>query len=167
MCVACACVCVCGPSISLDPSGLHPDAKLWEVLSAVDLAGHVKGHLSNGLDAHVAEGGENWSAGQRQLLCLARALLEQTKLLVMDEATSNIDPQTDDHIQAMLQGAFNECAVLTIAHRIDTIMWYDKVLVLDQGSVLEYDSPKVLAHQAGSAFGALLAEYRKGKRSDL
>ena len=133
----------------------------------MDLATHVKGHLAGGLDAHVAEGGENWSAGQRQLLCLARALLEKTKLLVMDEATSNIDPHTDDKIQAMLKGAFDDCAVLTIAHRIDTIMWYDKVLVLDQGTVLEYDAPKILANEAGSAFGALLAEYRKGKSSEL
>jgi len=150
---------------SLDPFGIYSDALLWEALTAVDLAAHIKAHLSGGLEADVAQGGENWSAGQRQLLCLARALLEKPKLMVMDEATSNIDSKTDDKIQAMLQSAFVECSVLTIAHRIDTIMWYDKVLVLDQGSVLEYDSPKDLAQKEGSAFGALLAEYSKGKKN--
>ena len=97
------------------------------------------------------------------MLCMARALLERPKVLIMDEATSNIDGNTDNKIQEMLKTQFDDCTVLTIAHRIDTIMWYDKVLVLDHGKVREYDDPKVLASQAGSEFGALLQEYRKGR----
>ena len=81
----------------------------------------------------------------------------------MDEATSNIDGNTDSKIQEMLKGAFKDCTVLSIAHRIDTIMWYDKVLVLDHGKVLEYDSPESLSKTEGSDFKALLTEYRKGR----
>ena len=154
-------------AFSLDPSGGYSDAQLWGALEAVDMSAFITTSLEGGLDAEIAEGGENLSAGQRQLLCMARALLERPKLLVMDEATSNIDGKTDEKIQAMLKKAFEECTVLTIAHRIDTITWYDRVLVLDQGRVLEYDAPGALASKEGSAFGALLAEYRKGKGSGL
>ena len=76
---------------------------------------------------------------------MARALLEHSKILIMDEATSNIDGNTDNVIQTMLKEVFADCTVLTIAHRIDTILWYDKVLVLDQGEIVEYDSPEVLS----------------------
>jgi len=147
---------------SLDPSGTVSSEKLWAALESVDMKPHIE-NMEGGLDAEIAEGGENLSAGQRQLLCMARALLETPRLLIMDEATSNIDNKTDDKIQSMLKDAFSECSVLTIAHRIDTITWYDRVLVLDQGRVLEYDSPGVLAKTAGSEFSALLDEYRKGK----
>ena len=123
---------------------------------------HVES-MENKLDSNVVQGGENISAGQRQLLCMARALLENPKVLIMDEATSNIDGKTDNKIQTMLKEAFKECTVLTIAHRIDTILWYDKVLVMDKGKVLEYDSPKVLSTKDGSEFKALLTEYRKGR----
>ena len=122
---------------------------------------HVES-MENKLDSNIVQGGENISAGQRQLLCMARALLENPKVLIMDEATSNIDGKTDNKIQTMLKEAFKECTVLTIAHRIDTILWYDKVLVMDKGKVLEYDSPKVLSTKDGSEFKALLTEYRKG-----
>ena len=123
---------------------------------------HVES-MENKLDSNIVQGGENISAGQRQLLCMARALLENPKVLIMDEATSNIDGKTDNKIQTMLKEAFTECTVLTIAHRIDTILWYDKVLVMDKGKVLEYDSPKVLSTKDGSEFKALLTEYRKGR----
>ena len=123
---------------------------------------HVES-MENKLDSNIVQGGENISAGQRQLLCMARALLENPKVLIMDEATSNIDGKTDNKIQTMLKEAFKECTVLTIAHRIDTILWYDKVLVMDKGKVLEYDSPKVLSTIDGSEFKALLTEYRKGR----
>jgi ABC-type multidrug transport system fused ATPase/permease subunit len=148
---------------SLDPCGTtYSDEQLWGALDRVDMKTYVEA-TSEGLDTEIVEGGENLSAGQRQLLCMARALLETPKVLVMDEATSNIDGKTDEKIQSMLKDAFKECTVLTIAHRIDTIVWYDKVLVLDGGEVLEYDDPKVLANRPESAFAGLLGEYRKGK----
>jgi ABC-type multidrug transport system fused ATPase/permease subunit len=147
---------------SLDPSGLFAEDRLWGALEAVGMKSFVT-QGEGGLDADVAEGGENLSAGQRQLLCMARALLESPRVLIMDEATSNIDGQTDERIQTMLKEKFSECTVLTIAHRIDTIMWYDRVLVLDHGKVLEFDTPSVLSKRPGSAFGALLNEYKEGK----
>jgi ABC-type multidrug transport system fused ATPase/permease subunit len=147
---------------SLDPAGDYSDEHLWGALERVGMMAYIEG-TQNGLDAEIVEGGENLSAGQRQLLCMARALLETPKVLVMDEATSNIDGKTDDKIQSMLKDSFKECTVLTIAHRIDTIVWYDKVLVLDGGEILEYDDPKALAKKTGSAFGSLLDEHRRGK----
>ena len=147
---------------SLDPGNLYSDDQLWNALDSVDMKDHVKA-LENGLNYEIVDGGENLSAGQRQLLCMARALLESPKVLIMDEATSNIDGNTDSKIQEMLKGAFKDCTVLSIAHRIDTIMWYDKVLVLDHGKVLEYDSPESLSKTEGSEFKALLTEYRKGR----
>ena len=142
---------------------LYTDDQIWNALELVDCKRHVETEMKNGLDSEIVEGGENLSAGQRQLLCMARALLEKPKVLIMDEATSNIDGKTDNQIQEMLKTQFKDCTVLTIAHRIDTIMWYDKVLVLDHGKVLEYDEPNILANKTDSEFSALLTEYRKGR----
>lgn len=148
---------------SLDPAGKYTEEQLWAALEGVGLKQFFTEQVEGGLEADVAAGGENLSAGQRQLLCMARALLEKPSVLIMDEATSNIDGQTDERIQTMLRNSFSECTVISIAHRIDTIMWYDRVLVLEAGRVLEYDSPSTLAARPGSAFGALLDEYREGK----
>merc|ERR1711953_1525806 len=147
---------------SLDPANQYSDAELWRALDSIGMKSHVEG-MPSGLEATIEGGGENLSAGQRQLLCMARALLEKPKLLIMDEATSNIDGKSDGKIQVMLKEAFKDCTVLTIAHRIDTILWYDKVLVLDHGKVLEYGSPEDLSKNEDSAFKALLMEYQKGR----
>lgn len=146
---------------SLDPGNRHSDAELWQVLVDIGMKGHVES-MPDRLDATIERGGENLSVGQRQLLCMARVLLEKSRLLIMDEATSSIDRVSDGKIQSMLQSKFQDCTVLTIAHRIDTILWYDKVLVLDQGRVLEFDSPENLSNR-DSEFKALLAEYQKGR----
>ena len=147
---------------SLDPAHQRSDAELWKALESIGMRDHVEG-MTGGLDASITGGGENLSAGQRQLLCMARALLERTRILIMDEATSNIDGASDGKIQTMLKEAFRGCTVLTIAHRIDTILWYDKALVLDDGKILEFGAPSELSKRKNSEFGALLAEFRKGR----
>lgn len=100
----------------------------------------------------VTEGGENLSVGQRQLICLSRALLRKTKILILDEATAAVDLETDDLIQRTIRTEFKNCTVLTIAHRLNTIMDSDRVVVLDQGRIVEFDSPSSLLKQQQSIF---------------
>lgn len=108
--------------------------------------------LPSGLNHEIAEGGENLSVGQRQLICLARALLRKTKILILDEATAAVDLETDDLIQRTIKSEFNDCTVLTIAHRLNTIMDSDRVILLDKGSIAEFDSPTNLLSRPNSIF---------------
>ena len=94
---------------------MYTDDQIWNALELVDCKRHVETEMKNGLDSEIVEGGENLSAGQRQLLCMARALLEKPKVLIMDEATSNIDGKTDNQIQEMLKTQFKDCTVLTLS----------------------------------------------------
>ena len=103
----------------------------------------------------IFSGGENLSVGQRQLVCLARALLRKTKILILDEATAAVDLETDDLIQATIRKEFKDCTVLTIAHRLNTIMDYDKIMVLDKGLIAEYDSPDQLMENSNSIFHSM------------
>ena len=98
-------------------------------------------NLPQGLQHQINEGGSNLSVGQRQLMCLARALLRKTKVLILDEATAAVDLETDDLVQATIRQEFSECTVITIAHRLNTIMDSNRVMVLDQGNIAEFDSP--------------------------
>ncbi|KAG0006808.1 hypothetical protein BGZ65_003355 [Modicella reniformis] len=111
--------------------------------AAITVPANAKGgHISfSNLDNSVSEGGSNFSQGQRQLLCMARALLRNSKIIVMDEATASVDFATDKAIQSAIQQEFENSSVICIAHRLNTIITYDKVLVLDHGQVLEYDTP--------------------------
>ena len=103
----------------------------------------------------LAKGGENLSVGQRQLVCLARALLRKTKILILDEATAAVDLETDDLIQATIRKEFKDSTILTIAHRLNTIMDFDKIMVLDEGSIAEYDSPNHLLEDGESIFHSM------------
>lgn len=111
--------------------------------------------LAAGLQHEVTEGGENLSVGQRQLICLARALLRKTKVLILDEATAAIDLETDDLIQKTIRSEFKGCTVLTIAHRLNTIMDSDRIVVLDKGVIVEFDSPKNLLSNPNSIFSSM------------
>lgn len=104
------------------------------------------------MNHEVSEGGENLSVGQRQLVCLARALLRKTKVLILDEATAAVDLETDDLIQRTIRTEFLNCTVLTIAHRLNTIMDSDRVLVLDKGAIKEYAPPSDLLKNKNSIF---------------
>lgn len=128
---------------NLDPFNKHNDEELWKALEVSHLKSFVSG-LSDGLQHKITEGGENLSVGQRQLVCLARALLRKSKLLVLDEATAAVDLETDELIQQTIRREFADRSVFTIAHRLNTIMDYDRVLVLDNGAVVEFDSPSNL-----------------------
>lgn len=136
---------------NLDPFKQYEDSAVWEALRHSHLYEFVNG-LSAGLEHEVSESGENLSVGQRQLVCLARALLRKTKILVLDEATAAIDLETDDLIQKTIRTEFDGCTIITIAHRLNTILDYDRVLVLSEGRVAELDSPKVLMNKNGSIF---------------
>lgn len=144
---------------NLDPFGEKSEYELWEALKKVQLAEAIA-VLPEGLDEQVAEGGENFSQGQRQLLCIARSLLRKPKILVMDEATASIDNTTDAAIQRMIRENFASATILTIAHRLNTIMDSDRVLVLDDGCVAEFDSPSALISKGG-IFASMVEKSKK------
>lgn len=137
--------------MNLDPFGIHADDQVWRALEHAHLKAFVKG-LPNGLSHEVTEGGDNLSVGQRQLICLARALLRKTKVLILDEATAAVDLETDDLIQRTIREEFKDCTVLTIAHRLNTILDSDRVIVLDKGTIVEFDSPTNLLKKTDSSF---------------
>ncbi|PPD84725.1 hypothetical protein GOBAR_DD18344 [Gossypium barbadense] len=154
--------------LNLDPFNEHNDADLWEALERAHLKDVIRRN-SFGLDAEVLESGENFSVGQRQLLCLARALLRRSKILVLDEATAAVDVKTDAFIQKTIREEFKSCTMLVIAHRLNTIIDCDQILVLDAGQVLEHSTPEELLANEESAFSKMVqstgpanAEYLRG-----
>ncbi|XP_028278726.1 ATP-binding cassette sub-family C member 2 isoform X2 [Parambassis ranga] len=134
--------------MNLDPFDKFSDEEIWRVLELSHLKGYVSG-LQEGLQHEVAEGGENLSVGQRQLLCLARALLRKSRILILDEATAAVDLETDNLIQNTIRKEFSHCTVLTIAHRLNTIMDSSRVMVLHDGKIVEFDSPNNLLEKRG------------------
>lgn len=136
---------------NLDPFGNYTDDDMWRSLEAVEL----KSMIEN-LDFFVTEGGTNFSQGQRQLICLARAILRNNKVLVLDEATANVDPQTDALIQNTIREKFKDFTVITVAHRLHTIMDSDRVLVMDAGSAKEYDIPHNLLQIENGIFRGMV-----------
>lgn len=142
---------------NLDPFGENGDDNIWVALEQVELGAVVR-NLPGGLDGRMSDGGSNFSMGQRQLVCLARAILRRNKILILDEATANVDPETDQLIQRSIREQFSECTVLTIAHRLHTIMDSDRVLVVDAGKAVEFEHPWELLQQADGYFSQLVEQ---------
>uniref|UniRef100_A0A8P4FVA5 ABC-type glutathione-S-conjugate transporter n=1 Tax=Dicentrarchus labrax TaxID=13489 RepID=A0A8P4FVA5_DICLA len=137
--------------MNLDPFDTCSDEDLWKALELAHLSSFVLA-LPQKLNHQCCEGGENLSLGQRQLLCLARALLRKTRILVLDEATAAVDLKTDQLIQSTIRAQFDDCTVLTIAHRLNTIMDYTRIIVMDHGTIAEMDSPSQLIRLQGKFY---------------
>lgn len=143
---------------NLDPLGEYSDDDVWNALEAVELK-HVIGRTKDGLTATIANGGANYSLGQRQLICLARAALRQNKIVILDEATASVDGETDKILQRMIVEKFANSTVLTITHRMHAVMTYDKILVMVAGRAVEYDSPINLLQRNDGVFRHLMSHY--------
>ncbi|XP_070582140.1 ATP-binding cassette sub-family C member 4-like [Ptychodera flava] len=151
---------------NLDPFGQFDDNELWTVLNEVQLKSHIS-DMQDGLDSSVGESGSNLSVGQRQLVCLARAILRQNKILILDEATANVDPRTDELIQETIRQKFDHCTVLTIAHRLHTVMDSDRIMVLSEGKVVEFKEPYVLLQNKHSLLNKMVDKTGRQEASSL
>ena len=140
--------------LNLDPFDVHSDEKIWSSLESAHLKPFVS-QLEKGLFHEISEGGDNLSVGQKQLVCLARALLRNSRIIVLDEATAAVDIETDELIQSTIREQFTNCTIITIAHRLNTVIDYDKILVLNQGQLAEYDSPNNLLQNTNSIFHSM------------
>ncbi|PQQ13144.1 ABC transporter C family member 10-like [Prunus yedoensis var. nudiflora] len=143
---------------NLDPLSEHTDHEIWEVLEKCQLREAIQ-EKEEGLESLVVQDGTNWSMGQRQLFCLGRALLKRSRILVLDEATASMDNATDSVLQKTIRTEFADCTVITVAHRIPTVMDCTKVLAISDGKLVEYDEPMKLIKNKGSLFGQLVKEY--------
>jgi len=150
---------------TLDVFNEYEDAEIFEALRRVHLipsedtpeesALTINANTFRNLDSNVSEGGENFSAGEKQLICMARAILKRSKILFMDEATASVDYATDELISKTIRAEFAGSTILTIAHRLRTVIDYDKIILLDKGQLIEFDRPSVLLADPTSKFYAL------------
>ncbi|CAB3237262.1 unnamed protein product [Arctia plantaginis] len=147
---------------NMDPFDKYTDADIWKALEQVELKRHV-----TSLSAAVQSGGSNFSAGQRQLLCLARAALGRNKLLVLDEATANVDPNTDALIQKSIRHYFSDCTVITVAHRLHTVADSDRVVVMEAGEIVEYGHPHDLLQMEEGRFTGMVKQLSPAAEQSL
>ncbi|CAM1308462.1 ABCC2 (predicted) [Pycnogonum litorale] len=143
--------------INIDPFNEHSDEEIWVSLAHANLKSLVVS-LPDGLHHKIYEGGNNLSVGQRQLICLARAILRKSKIIVLDEATAAIDMETDDLIQQTIRKEFKDCTILTIAHRLNTVMDSDRIMVLSDGKLAEFDKPSALLNDFESLFYKMVSD---------
>lgn len=140
---------------NLDPFDNYSDVEIWNVLEKVKMKEYISNQKDK-LETSIIEWGDNFSTGQRQLLCLARAILRNTSILVLDEATASVDPETDKLIQTTIREEFKNCTVLTIAHRLSSIVDSDRILVLEKGNIKELGKPEILLKDPNSSFTKML-----------
>lgn len=145
---------------NLDPFKQYSDSEIWSALEKTKLKEKVK-TISGQLDAFVEVGGNNLSVGERQLFCLSRALLRNAKVLVLDEATAAVDPETETAVQSTIQNEFSTCTTLTIAHRLKTVVSCDRIIVMSNGQIIEFDAPSVLLSNSNSEFSKMMAATNK------
>jgi ABC-type multidrug transport system ATPase subunit len=128
---------------------VYNDAQVWSSLESVNLKEMIKS-MPNGLNSTISSGGTNLSVGEKQLICLARAILKKTRILIIDEATANVDYRTDQIIQKTIREQFKDCTVLTIAHRLATVVDSNRILCLADGEVRDFASPGELLNDKNS-----------------
>ncbi|KAI4581567.1 hypothetical protein MJG53_010010 [Ovis ammon polii x Ovis aries] len=151
---------------NLDPFNEHTDKELWNALEEVQLKETIEG-LPGKMDTALAETGSNLSVGQRQLVCLARVILKKNQMLIIDKATSNVDPRTDELIKKAIHKKFAQCTVVTITHRLSTIIDNDMVMVLDSGTVKEYSPPHDLLQNSESLFYTMVQQLGEAEATAL
>lgn len=143
---------------NLDPFNEHDDSALWDALDRVHMKRMVEA-MPESINSPIVEGGVNFSLGQRQLICIARAILRGARILIMDEATAAIDMESDQLIQTTVRSSFAEVTVLTIAHRLATIMDYDRIMVVADGGIAEFDNPQTLLANPDSIFYSMYHQH--------
>lgn len=146
--------------VNLDPFNQYTDEMIWNVLDQAKLSETIHS-LPMKLDEIVAEGGGNFSIGQRQLICFSRALLRRPKILLLDEATASVDHYIDNHMQILVRSTFADCTVLTIAHRLHTVRDCDRIAVLSDGVVAEFDSPDRLLATENGIFSSMWRQHEE------
>ena len=146
--------------LNIDPLGEHTDAEIWNALHRTKMSSAVK-NMPKALDSELSQDNSNFSIGEKQLLNLARVLLQNNKIVIFDEATGKIDGNTDKEIQRIISDDLKECTIIAISHRLDTIFDCDRVMVLDQGEIKEFDNVSVLLNKTGGLLKQLKERERR------